>query len=143
VRARIFGAFELAEIEEDPERRTAWLTFVVVGAGPAGVEMAGQIAELARQSLRSNFRRIDPGNARILMLDGAPRILGAFDERLARKAAGKLLRLDVEIQVGAMVTGVDAEGIEVRGSDGDSHWVQAMTKVWSAGVQGSALGAAG
>ena len=90
VRARIFGAFELAEIEEDPERRSAWLTFVVVGAGPAGVEMAGQIAELSRQSLRSNFRRIDPGNARILLLDGAPRILGAFDERPAPKAAGEL-----------------------------------------------------
>ncbi|MGH3090973.1 MAG: NAD(P)/FAD-dependent oxidoreductase [Gaiellaceae bacterium] len=141
VRARIFAAFELAEIEEDPEGRAAWLTFVVVGAGPAGVEMAGQIAELSRQSLRSNFRRIDPGNARILLLDGAPRILGAFDERLARKAAGKLRRLGVEIQVGAMVTGLDAEGIEIRGSDGESHRVQAMTKVWSAGVQGSALGA--
>ena len=141
LRGRIFGAFELAEIEPDPERRPDWLTFVVVGAGPAGVEMAGQIAELSRQSLRSNFRRIDPADARILLLDGAPRILGDFDERLARKAAGELERLGVEIQLSAMVTGVDADGVEIRGSDGESHRVRAMTKVWSAGVQASALGA--
>jgi NADH dehydrogenase len=141
LRGRIFGAFELAETEPDPKRRPDWLTFVVVGAGPAGVEMAGQIAELSRQSLRSNFRRIDPADARILLLDGAPRILGDFDERLGRKAADELERLGVEIQLGAMVTGIDADGVEIRGSDGESHRVRAMTKVWSAGVQGSALGA--
>ena len=90
VRGRIFGAFELAELEEHPARRTACLTFVVVGAGPTGVEMAGQIAELSRYSLRSNFKRIDTADARIVLVDGGPRILASFDERLSRKAAAKL-----------------------------------------------------
>lgn len=140
VRARIFGAFEMAEIESDPERRAAWLTFVVVGAGPAGVEMAGQIAELSRQSLRSNFRSIDPRKARILLLDGAPRILGAFDESLSKKAAAQLRRLGVEIELGAIVTGVDAESIEVKSGE-ESRTVRTMTKVWAAGIQASSLGA--
>jgi NADH dehydrogenase len=141
VRARIFGAFEMAELEPDADRRAAWLTFAVVGAGPAGVEMAGQIAELSRQSLRGNFRRIDPAQARIVLLDGAPRILGAFDERLAVRAAGELRRLGVEIRLGAMVTGVDAESIEVQDGDGARHRLPTMAKVWSAGVQASPLGA--
>jgi NADH dehydrogenase len=141
VRGRIFGAFEIAEIETDPAAREAWLTFVVVGAGPTGVEMAGQIAELAHQSLRKNFRRIDPADARILLVDAAPRILGTFDERLARRAADELRSLGVEIEVGALVTGVDADGIDLRGEDGETRRVPAMTKIWSAGVQASGLGA--
>jgi NADH dehydrogenase len=141
VRARIFGAFEMAEIESDPERRAAWLTFAIVGAGPTGVEMAGQVAELSRQSLRSNFRRIDPADARILLVDGAPRILPSFDERLSEKAAGKLGSMGVEIRTGSMVVGVDADCVEVRGPDGGHERVPAMTKVWSAGVQASHLGA--
>src|SRR5215212_7019691 len=119
VRGRIFGAFEMAEIEPDRDRRKAWLTFVVVGAGPAGVEMAGQIAELAHLSLRANFRNIDPAQARVLLLDGAPRILGAFQEHLSGKAADELRRLGVEIQVDTMVTAVDANGIEVQGAGGE------------------------
>ena len=102
VRGRIFGAFELAELEEDPVRRSAWLTFVVVGAGPTGVEMAGQIAELSCYSLRSNFRRIDTAAARIVLLDAAPRILSSFDEQLARRAAEKLERMGVEIRTGTL-----------------------------------------
>jgi NADH:ubiquinone reductase (H+-translocating) len=141
LRGRIFGAFERAETEPDPERRQRWLTFVVVGAGPAGVEMAGQIAELSRESLRSNFRRIDPAAARILLLDGAPRILGAFAESLSEKAAGELRRLGVEIELGALVTGVDDEGVEVRNAAGEAHRIPAMTKVWAAGVEASPLGA--
>jgi NADH:quinone reductase (non-electrogenic) len=141
VRSRIFGAFELAEIEPDWERRAAWLTFVVVGAGPAGVEMAGQIAELARLSLRANFRNIDPAQARVLLLDGAPRILGAFHERLSGKAAGELRRLGVEIHVETMVTGLDADGVDVQGAGGEQRRLQAMTKIWAAGVQASSLGA--
>jgi NADH dehydrogenase len=140
VRGRILGAFEMAEIESDPERRAAWLTFVLVGAGPTGVELAGQIAELAHVSLRSNFRNIDAARARILLLDGAPRILGAFDERLSARAAEHLRRLGVEIQVGTMVTSVDAKGVEVTDGKGERRRVQAMTKVWSAGVQASPLG---
>ncbi len=139
VRGRIFGAFELAEVEPDPERRAAWLTFVVVGAGPTGVEMAGQIAELSRFSLRSNFRRIDTADARIVLLDAAPRILPSFDEQLAARAAAKLERMGVEIRTGTLVTGIDAESIDLITNDGVERLV-AMTKVWSAGVQASPLG---
>ena len=139
VRGRIFGAFELAELEEDPMRRSAWLTFVVVGAGPTGVEMAGQIAELSRYSLRSNFRRIDTAAARIVLLDAAPRILSSFDERLAQRAAAKLERMGVEIRTGTLVTGMDAAGVELTTSDAVER-LAAMTKIWSAGVQASPLG---
>jgi NADH dehydrogenase len=139
VRGRIFGAFELAELEHDASRRAAWLTFLVVGAGPTGVEMAGQIAELSRYSLRSNFRRIDTANARIVLLDGAPRILPSFDERLARRATSKLERMGVEIRTGTVVTGMDPEGVELQTSSGVER-LAAMTKIWSAGVQASPLG---
>jgi NADH:ubiquinone reductase (H+-translocating) len=139
VRGRIFGAFEAAELENDSARRAAWLTFVVVGAGPTGVEMAGQIAELSRYSLRSNFRRIDTAAARIVLLDAAPRILTSFDERLARRAAAKLERMGVEIRTGTLVTGMDAAGVELKTSDGVER-LPATTKIWSAGVQASPLG---
>ena len=141
VRARIFGAFELAELEDDPSRRAACLTFVVVGAGPTGVETAGQIAELSRYSLRSNFRRIDPAAARIVLVEASPRILASFDERLARRAAAKLERMGVELRTGAMVTGMDAEGVELKTCEGVVR-LPALTKIWSAGVQASPLGKA-
>jgi NADH:quinone reductase (non-electrogenic) len=139
VRGRIFGAFELAEVEEDPVRRSAWLTFAVVGAGPTGVEMAGQIAELSRYSLPSNYRRIDTAAARIVLVDAAPRILPGFDERLARRAAAKLERMGVEIRTGTLVTGMDSAGVELK-SDTGTERLAAMTKIWSAGVQASPLG---
>jgi NADH dehydrogenase len=139
VRGRIFGAFELAELEQDTALRSAWLTFVVVGAGPTGVEMAGQIAELSRYSLPSNFRRIDSTAARIILIEGAPRILPSFDERLARRAAAKLARMGVEIRTGTLVTGVDADGVELK-TGVVVERLAAMTKIWSAGVQASPLG---
>ena len=139
VRGRLFGAFELAELEDDAGRRTAWTTFVVVGAGPTGVEMAGQIAELSRYSLRSNFRRIDTAAARIVLVDAAPRILSSFDERLARRAAEKLERMGVEIRTGTLVTGMDAASVELKTTSGVVR-LAAMTKIWSAGVQASPLG---
>ena len=139
VRGRIFGAFELAELEQDAGRRAAWMTFLVVGAGPTGVEMAGQIAELSRYSLRSNFRRIDTAAARIVLVDAAPRILSSFDERLARRAAEKLERMGVEIRTGTLVTGMDAGGVELKTMRGVEQFA-AMTKIWSAGVQASPLG---
>ncbi len=139
VRGRIFGAFELAELEEDPARRSAWLTFVVVGAGPTGVEMAGQIAELSRYSLPSNFRRIDTKAARILLVDAAPRILPSFDEALALRAAAKLEVMGVEIRSGTLVTGMDAAGVGLT-ANGVVERLAAMTKIWSAGVQASPLG---
>ncbi len=140
LRSRIFAAFEMAEIEPDPDTRAAWLTFVVVGGGPTGIEMAGQIAELAHRTLRSNFRAIDPGGARIILVDGAPRILMSFREDLAAKAARRLAALGVEIRVGAKVTGVDEAGITVEADDPDLRRVAAMTKIWAAGVQGAPLG---
>ncbi len=141
VRGRIFGAFEMAELEPDARRREAWLTFALVGAGATGVEMAGQIAELSRQSLRGSYRAIDTAQARILLLDGAPRILPAFDERLSERAAHHLRKFGVEIQTNAMVVGVDADGIEIQGPDGGRRRIAAMTKIWTAGVEASPLGA--
>ena len=140
LRNRIFGAFELAEIEPDPDTRTALLTFVVVGGGPTGIEMAGQIAELAHRTLRSNYRAIDPGGARILLVDGAPRILMGFRQDLATKAARRLEALGVEVHVGAQVTDVDAGGITIDGAGADLRHVRAMTKIWAAGVRGAPLG---
>jgi NADH dehydrogenase len=140
VRGRIFGAFEVAEREQDEERRRAWMTFVVVGGGPTGVEMAGQIAELSRYSLPSNFRRINTADARIILVDGAPRILGGFDERLSKRAAAKLERMGVEIRPGAVVTDVTEAGVELR-TAAATELIPAMTKVWSAGVHASPLGA--
>ena len=140
VRGRIFGAFEMAELEEESERRAAWLTFALVGAGPTGVEMAGQIAELSHESVLGRYRNIDPARTRILLLDGAPRILPAFHERLAARAARALQQLGVEIQTDATVVGVDAEAIEVQYAGGERRRLAAMTKVWSAGVQASPLG---
>jgi NADH dehydrogenase len=142
VRSRIFGAFEMAERETDEERRRAWMTFVVVGGGPTGVELAGQIAELSRHTLPGTFTRIDPRETRILLIDGGPRVLRSFDESLSARAARQLRAMGVELRLDSRVTDVDAYGIEVfdeRG--GASHRVGAMVKVWAAGVEASPLGA--
>jgi NADH dehydrogenase len=140
LRGRILTAFEFAEIETDPASAARWLTFVVVGAGPTGVEMAGQIAELARHTLRRDYRRIDPTRARVILVDGAPAILGAFDERLASKAAARLERMGVEIRTGAAVVDVDANGIEIKDPDEGTVRIEARTIVWAAGVAASTLG---
>ena len=140
LRGRIFGAFEMAEREPDPRLRSVWLTFVVVGAGPTGVELAGQIAELARQSLRRNFRRIDPAESRIVLLDAAPTILSSFPQSLQRRAARELERLGVELHLGARVTGVDARGIDTDAFEPGARRIEAATKIWAAGVEASPLG---
>jgi NADH dehydrogenase len=140
LRGRIFGAFELAELTDDPAERDRLMTFVIVGAGPTGVEMAGQIAELAHRTLRRDFRRIDPTTARIVLLDAAPAILPAFGERLGGRARRQLGEIGVEVQLGAMVTDVDADGIEIKDADGQVRRIQAATKIWAAGVQASPLG---
>jgi NADH:ubiquinone reductase (H+-translocating) len=140
LRGRIFGAFELAEIAETQEEIDRLLTFVVVGAGPTGVEMAGQIAELARRTLRRDFRRIDPTGARVVLLDAAPAVLPSFGEKLGDRARRQLNLTGVEVQLGAMVTDVDADGIEVKDSDGQTRRIDAATKIWAAGVQASPLG---
>jgi NADH:ubiquinone reductase (H+-translocating) len=140
IRGRILSAFEFAELETDDEGAKKWLTFVVVGAGPTGVEMAGQIAELAHHTLRNDFRLIDPRLARIVLLDAGPTILGTFDERLAEKAARTLQRMGVEIQLNAVVVDVDADGIEVRDPDGGLRRIASRTLVWAAGVTAATLG---
>jgi NADH dehydrogenase len=141
LRARIFGAFEMAEIETDPKARAAWLSFVIVGAGATGVEMAGQIAELAHKTLRSNFRHIDPSDARILLVDAGPSVLPQFHQRLSRQAAEHLRQIGVEIDLNVRVTGVDHYGIDLDAADTGHQRIEARTKVWAAGVQASPLGA--
>src|SRR5215207_4954512 len=140
LRGRIFGAFELAELAETQEEVDRLLTFVVVGAGPTGVEMAGQIAELAHRTLRRDFRRIDPTTARVVLLDAAPYVLPSFGEKLGGRARRQLNQTGVEVQLGAMVTDVDADGIEIKDSDGQVRRINAATKIWAAGVQASGLG---
>ncbi|MCW2634268.1 MAG: dehydrogenase, FAD-containing subunit [Blastococcus sp.] len=140
LRGRIFGAFELAELAETQEEVDRLLTFVVVGAGPTGVEMAGQIAELARRTLRRDFRRIDPTTARVVLLDAAPYVLPSFGEKLGGRARRQLNDIGVEVQLGAMVTDVDADGLEIKDSDGQVRRLNAATKIWAAGVQASPLG---
>lgn len=141
LRGRILGAFEQAELSDDPDERARLLTFVVVGAGPTGVELAGQIAELAHRTLKGTFRRIDTTQARVVLLDGASDVLPVYGGRLSRKARSTLESLGVEIQLGAMVTGVDARGLTVKDKDGTERRLDAQCKVWSAGVAASPLGA--
>lgn len=140
LRGRILGAFEQAERSSDPVRRAKLLTFTVVGAGPTGVEMAGQIAELADQTLRGSFRHIDPTEARVILLDAAPAVLPPMGEKLGRKARERLEKMGVEVQLGAMVTDVDRNGLTVKDSDGTLRRIESACKVWSAGVSASPLG---
>ncbi len=141
VRGRILSAFEQAERSRDPERRAKLLTFTVIGAGPTGVEMAGQLAELAAHTLKGSFRHIDSTRARVILLDAAPAVLPPFGEKLGRRAAARLEKMGVEIQLGAMVTDVDRNGITVKDPDGTTRRIESACKVWSAGVSASGLGA--
>ena len=134
VRSQLLAAFEAAEAEEDAAARAAWLTFVVVGGGPTGVEMAGQIAELARDTLRGDFRRIDPRDARVLLVEAIDRVLTSFPTSLSTKAERSLERLGVTVLTGRPVTAIDAEGVTL----GEER-VAARTVVWAAGVTASSL----
>jgi NADH dehydrogenase len=140
LRGRILGAFEQAERSSDPERRQKLLTFVVVGAGPTGVEMAGQIAELADHTLRGAFRHIDSTKARVILLEGADAVLPPMGPKLGLKAQKRLEKMGVEVQLGAMVTDVDRNGLTVKYKDGTVKRIESATKVWSAGVSASPLG---
>jgi NADH dehydrogenase len=139
VRSRILAAFEAAELERDPERRAEWLTFAVVGAGPTGVEMAGQIAELARDTLRSDFRTADPGSGRILLVEAASRVLTGFPPSLSAKAERSLRRLGVTPVLGSTVVDVDNTGVTIEHADGATRRIPARTVVWAAGVTASSL----
>ena len=134
IRRRMLLAFERAERETDPARRAAWLTFVVIGGGPTGVELAGQIAEIARHTLKGEFRRIDPHSARVVLVEGGSRILNAYPPDLSTKAQLQLERLGVTTWVGRMVTGVDAEGVSLG-----TERITARTLIWAAGVAASPL----
>jgi len=142
LRSRIFGAFELAEIQDDSEKAQEMLTFVVVGAGPTGVEMAGQIRELANRTLAHDFRRIDPSKARVVLVDGAPQVLPAFGTQLGAKTKHELERLGVEVVLDTMVTSVDDTGLALKHADGTEQRIASICKVWAAGVQGNPLGKA-
>jgi len=139
LKARIFGAFELAESEPDEAARRSWLTFVVVGGGPTGVEIAGQIAELSRSGLKRNFRRIDPASAQVILFDGGKEILASFGDNLSQKASKELKRLGVQIRTGSIVTDVDPLGVMVKRADGSTSRVDARIKIWAAGVAASPL----
>ncbi|MGZ4216058.1 MAG: MFS transporter [Solirubrobacteraceae bacterium] len=138
IRARILQAFEAAELEPDPERRAAWLTFVVVGAGPTGVEMAGQIAEIARD-LRADFKSLDSSQAQILLVEAGDRVLGAFPPALSAKAQRSLAQLGVTNLLDHTVIDLDARSVTLKHADDASHQIRAHTAVWAAGVVASSL----
>jgi NADH dehydrogenase len=138
-RERIFGAFEMAELEDDPGSRRAWLTFVVVGGGPTGVEISGQIAELARRALKDNFRRFDPADVRVVLFEGGNEILASFGDRLSQKARTTLEKIGVDVKTGTIVTRVDADGVDVRGAAGTNERYSSKTTIWAAGVSASPL----
>lgn len=140
LRGRILGAFEQAELSDDPAEREKLLTFVVIGAGPTGVELAGQIAEMANKTLKGSFRSIDPTQAKVILLDAAPAVLPPFGEKLGLKAAARLQKLGVDIQLNAMVVDLDYDGMVVKEKDGTTRRIESQCKVWSAGVQASSLG---
>ena len=139
LRSRILSAFEAAEVELDPTVRTAWLTFVVVGGGPTGVEMAGQIAELARDTLRRDYRVADTRSARVLLVEATDRLLGTFPESLSRRAEKSLISLGVTPMLSTTVVGVEKGVVQLQASDGEVKTVAAHTAVWAAGVTASPL----
>jgi NADH dehydrogenase len=134
IRRRVLYAFEAAEREPDPERRRSWLTFAIVGAGPTGVELAGAISEIARFALARDFRHIDPAQARVILLEGSPRVLPSYVDELSAKAETQLKAHHVEVRTGRMVTLIDDQGVNC----GDER-IEARTVLWAAGVTASPL----
>src|SRR6516165_5658838 len=142
IRRRIFGAFEMAESAEDPAERTRWLTFALVGAGPTGVELAGQIREVATKTLRREYRAIKPEDARVLLFDGGNAPLAMFGPKLSALAARDLDKLGVELHMGSIVTHVDPSGLQVKDHDGNLTRFDAGNVLWTAGVEAPPLAAA-
>jgi NADH dehydrogenase len=139
LRRRIFGAFEVAELVKDPAERGRWLTIAIVGGGPTGVELAGQVRDLATRSLRGEFRSFEPSAVRVVLLDGGKEPLATFGEALSQRAAKELQHLGVELRMGARVVGVDERGVDLTDADGNSSRLDAYTTVWAAGVEASPL----
>lgn len=138
IRRRVFSAYEEAEREPDPDKRKAWLNFVVVGGGPTGVELAGALGEIARQTLRGNFRRINPAEATVTLVEGSERVLPPFPPDLSVKAHRALERLGVTVRTGMRVTDIDGECVTVS-AGGQSLRIESKTVLWAAGVQASPL----
>ena len=139
LRSRILGAFEMAEQEADPEIRAAWLTFAIVGGGPTGVELAGQIRLLADRVLRGEYRRIDPADARVVLLDAAPTLLGPFADSLRERARRDMLAMGVDVDLDSPVTDMDNLGVTV-GQGEASRRIAARTIIWAAGVKAAPIG---
>jgi len=142
IRRRVFGAFEMAESATDPAERARWLTFALVGAGPTGVELAGQIREVATKTLRKEYRHIQPEDARVLLFDGGEAPLAMFGPKLSGMAARQLGKLGVELHMGSIVTHVDPAGLEVKDHDGKLTRYEAGNVLWTAGVEAPPLAAA-
>ncbi len=141
LRRRIFGTFEVAELVSDPEEKQRWLTVVIVGAGPTGVELAGQVRDLAARSLRGEFRTFDPSSMRVILLDGGKQPLASFGDQLSDKATKELQRLGVELRMGTRVVGVDAYGVDFVDQADERGRLEAHMTVWAAGVEASPLAA--
>jgi NADH dehydrogenase len=139
IRQKIFFAYEVAEREPDPEKRRAWLTFVIVGSGPTGVELTGMVAEIARETLKEDFRSIHPEESEILLVDAADRVLPAFPPELSEQARATLHDLGVQVRTGVKVTAMDAQGIVLEGPSGTQQ-IATHTVLWAAGVAASPLG---
>ena len=134
IRRRVYGAFEMAESADDPAERARWLTFALVGAGPTGVELAGQIRELATKTLREEFRRANPEDCRVLLFDGGPEPLASFGTKLSERTRQALLTLGVELHMGSIVTDISERGLKVRDQSGLEHAFDAATVLWTAGI---------
>jgi NADH:ubiquinone reductase (H+-translocating) len=138
LRSAILGAFEMAEASEDPGEREAWTTFVIVGGGPTGVELSGQVAMLAWETLRRDFRAIDTTASRVVLVEHGPAVLGSFPEKLRARAERDLRRMGVELRLATAATGIDAGGVDVEGPDGQVR-IPSRTVIWAAGVRASPL----
>ncbi len=141
LRRRVYGALEVAETMTDPALQRFWMTFAVVGAGPTGVELAGQIRELACRSLTHDFRTIDPASVRVILIDGGKEPLANFGDQLSGRARAELEEMGVELQMGLRVVGVDAFGVDTEGGVGGKGRFECATTIWAAGVQASPLAA--
>jgi len=139
LRGRIFGALEIAELQEHPEDAEPWMTYVVVGAGATGVEMAGQIRELSRRSLVNDYRNINPKDTRVILIDAGPQVLSAFGGELSLKAKKQLEKMNIEVMLNQMVVGLDEDGVTVKDKEGNEQHIRAKCKVWAAGVAASPL----
>ena len=142
IRARVIHAFEQAERCADDAQRQAWMSFVVIGGGPTGVEMAGTMSEMAQHTLPREFRNIDSRQTRVVLIEGADRVLGSFVPAQSQKARQQLWKLKVDVRTGCLVTHIDEQGVRYTASDGSTQDLRARTVIWAAGVAGSPLGRA-